>query len=99
MFTASTTQFVILIYLFMIAAVIRLRSLQPNTFRPFRISDKWFSLTTSIALFSCILVLFVSFIPAEKIQSSFFAYELFFTLGLILMSLPPFFFRKKTENA
>jgi amino acid transporter len=98
MFTASTTQFVILIYLFMIAAVVRLRFLQPNTIRPFRIPDKWFSLTTRTAFFSCILVLFVSFIPAEKIQGSLFAYELFFTLGLILMSLPPFFFKKKQEK-
>jgi amino acid transporter len=95
MLTALTTQFSLLLYFFMTLSLIRLRFLQPETQRPFKIPDFWLPLVTITSLLSSIGVIIISFIPVEAIVGiDLLVYELFFILGLVALSIPPFFFSR-----
>ncbi len=98
LFANLTTQYSIMYYILMIIAVRLLRVKQPSIHRPFKISNKIFPLVTIGTIIALIAVLILTFIPPEGIIiNNIYKYEFFFFCGIVLFSLPVFFFKKIKE--
>ncbi|MDP3559317.1 MAG: APC family permease [Legionellaceae bacterium] len=91
--TALAAQLYMLMYMIMFLTGIRLRQLQPDHPRGFRIpgGDWGMYIVSGIGLLGTVLTFIVSFIPPEGILvGSAMRYEGLLSLGLVLMCAPPF---------
>ena len=79
----------------MALALLMLRKIQPQTYRPFRIPDRWVKFVAYLALISCLMVTAISFIPGAGGQGGAIADLFYHTIALVILSLPPFFFKEK----
>jgi len=102
--TALTAQLYMMMYLLMFAAAIRLRYKKHNQRKGFRIpggnAGMWF--VASIGLIGSFVTWLIGFVPPENIQvGGTLHYETLLSIGLIVMSLPPFLlywaYRKKQD--
>lgn len=93
---AMTSQFSLLLYVMMSLAILKLRKLFPDQYRPVKISSFWLKPVAILALSSCALGLVGVFIPVEEISlRELIDYELIFIVGFVVLSLPPIFFKRK----
>ncbi len=93
--TALTTQFSLFVYMMMIISIVILRKKEPAVYRPFKIPDSFLSFLSVSTFLVCTGVFFSTLIPLESmLLGDFLKYEAIFVIGWIVMSLPPFLFRK-----
>ncbi|MGX7680595.1 amino acid permease [Jatrophihabitans sp. DSM 45814] len=95
MLSAVTAQIVIVMYALMFASVIRLRYIQPDTPRPYRIpggkAGVW--LVGGVGLLGCVASFALGFIPPSQLKTgSPVTYVGLLVLAVIVLSLPPFAF-------
>ncbi len=93
MLTAFTTQLVLLMYVFVFAAAIRLRYSEPNADRPYRIPGgkvgMW--IVAGMGLTGCTLGLIIGFIPPTGVKHwATPVYVAVMVGAIVLTSLPPF---------
>ena len=91
--TALAAQLYMMMYLLMLAAVIKLRISQPHHPRAFRIPGglPGLLIVAGIGIIGVLTTIFFSFMPPDNINvGNTQQYELTLGAGLILMSLPPF---------
>ncbi len=85
-----TSQLSLFGYIFMFAAVIKLRKSQPNIHRPFKIPGKTFGLFTisGMGALACIFTILLSFFPPNEIASNnIIAYRVILSSGFVLFLL------------
>jgi amino acid transporter len=95
--SAISVQLYLLMYILMFLAAIKLRYSHPDVFRPYRIPYHkpgiWF--VGSLGAFSSLFAFFMGFIPPGQLQvGSIVFYESFLIIGIIIMSLIPYFIYK-----
>lgn len=81
-----TAQLSLFGYIFMFAAVIKLRKLYPSLKRPFKIpgSNKTLYFVSFIGILACVLTIILSFLPPDEIDSTgYFNYELILLGGFV----------------
>jgi amino acid transporter len=93
MLSAVTAQIIIVMYALMFASVIRLRYIQPDTPRPYRIPGGlpgvW--LVGGIGLVGCVFSFVLGFVPPSQLKTGDTAvYVLLLALAVVVLSLPPF---------
>ena len=94
--TSLTTQICLLIYLFMIGAVVVLRRRYPKHYRPFKIQAHHMKWVIGLSSFSCLTVLMTTFLPSSQFSSmDVRVYEGMICVGLGVVSAPAFFFKLK----
>jgi glutamate:GABA antiporter len=97
--SALTAQLALIVYIFMFAALIKLRVSQPTVPRSFKIPGGLpvVFAVAGIGIITCIGAIILGFFPPENIHvGSLVRYESFLILGMLLLSLPPFFMRRGT---
>ncbi len=106
MLSAVTAQIIIVMYALMFAAVIKLRYIQPNTPRPYRIPGGlpgvW--LAGGIGLIGCVVSFVLGFIPPSQLSTgNTVVYVLLLASAVVVLSLPPFVFallqRRRSASA
>jgi glutamate:GABA antiporter len=95
--TDLTAQLTTLIYIFMFAAAITLRYKQRNIQRPYKVPGgnvgMW--IVASLGILSSLFAFFIGFVPPAQLKTgSTFFYDGFLIIGIIVLSVPPFIFRK-----
>ena len=96
--TVLAAQLILMMYFMIFCAVIRLRYTQPETYRPYTIPGGKVGLwaiagTGSLA---CIFAFFIGFVPPPEIEvGETSLYVLTLVIGIVVFSLPPFFWRTK----
>jgi amino acid transporter len=95
--TALTAQLTVLMYIIIFVAAIRLRYLEPDTPRPYKVpggnAGMW--IVAGLGLLACGFTFFIGFVPPEQVKTgNILFYELFLALGIIVLSLPPFILDK-----
>ncbi|MAZ44493.1 MAG: amino acid permease [Legionellales bacterium] len=94
--TVLAAQLILMMYFLIFVAVIRLRYTQPDTPRPYQIPGGKFGLwlTAGVGAFSCVFSFLIGFIPpAEMSVGNPIVYSLTLLAGIIIFSLPPYFWR------
>lgn len=89
--TDLSTELYIMMYVLLFIAAIAIRYKFPNQIRPFSIPGKTVGLwiTSLLGLFGCSVTLLVGFFPPSTINvGGLFHYDMIFTLGIVLMTLP-----------
>lgn len=104
--TDLTAQLTTLIYLLLFSAAIYLRYTQPNKPRPYKIPGGNFGMwvVAGVGIAASLFALFIGFFPPKQLQThNIVFYESFLVGGIVILSLPPFFFRffrcSKQRNA
>lgn len=95
--TDLTAQLTTLIYLFMFAAAITLRYTRRNIERPYKVPGGNFGmwLVAGIGILASLFAFFIGFVPPAQLKTgNIFFYDGFLIVGIIVLSLPPFIFRK-----
>jgi amino acid transporter len=95
MLSAVTAQIIIVMYALMFAAVIRLRYVEPDAPRPYRIPGGlpgvW--LVGGVGLVGCVASFLLGFVPPSQLKTGDTAvYVLLLALATVVLSLPPFVF-------
>ncbi len=95
MLSAVTAQIIIVMYALMFAAVIRLRYVEPDAPRPYRIPGGlpgvW--LVGGVGLVGCVVSFLLGFVPPSQLKTGDTAvYVLLLALATVVLSLPPFVF-------
>jgi amino acid transporter len=92
MLSAVTAQIVIIMYGLMFAAVIRLRYLQPDTVRPYRIPGGMFGVWAvgGIGLLGCVVSFLLGFIPPSQLKTGNpVVYVALLAAAVIVLTAPP----------
>jgi glutamate:GABA antiporter len=95
MLSAVTAQIVIIMYGLMFAAVVRLRHLQPETPRPYRIPGGLPGVYAvgGIGLVGCVIAFVLGFVPPGQLATgSTVTYVLLLAAAVVVLSAPPFVF-------
>jgi len=90
--TALTSQLALLFYIFMFAAVIRLRYKSPEVERSYRIpGGKWgIWIVAGVGILTSLGVIFLGFLPPSNLHiTSVRTYELILVAGILIFALPP----------
>ncbi len=95
--TALTTQLVVMMYLLVFAAAIRLRYTQPNTKRPYKIPGGkvgiW--IVAGVGLAGCVFGLIIGFVPPTGVKHwATPVYVGAMVAGIVVCSIPPFIIEK-----
>ena len=97
MLTALTTQIVVLMYILVFAAVIRLRYSEPGADRPYRIPGGkvgiW--IVAGMGIAGCVFGLIIGFVPPTGVKHwATPVYIAAMAAGILICSLPPFIIEK-----
>lgn len=97
MLTALTTQLVLMMYVLVYAAAIRLRYIEPGTARPYKIPGGkvgvW--VVAGAGLAGCILGFIIGFVPPTGVKHwSTPIYVGAMVIGIVISSVPPFIVEK-----
>jgi amino acid transporter len=97
MLTALTTQIVVMMYMLVFAAAIRLRYTQPHAYRPYMIpggkTGIW--IVAGMGLAGCAFGLLIGFIPPTGVKHwATPVYIAAMAAGIVICSLPPFIIEK-----
>ena len=97
---ALTSQLALLFYIFMFAAVIKLRYKNPQKTGAYRIPGGkigvW--ITGGLGIFTSVGAILVGFLPPANLKiTHVFTYELILILGIIIFSVPPFLMKKRAK--
>ena len=95
--TDLTAQLTTLMYLFMFAAAITLRYTQRDIERPYKVPGGNFGMwmVAGFGILASLFAFFIGFVPPAQLKTgSTFFYDAFLIIGIIVLSLPPFIFRK-----
>jgi amino acid transporter len=96
MLSAVTAQIVIIMYGLMFAAVIRLRYLQPDTVRPYRIPGGMVGvwLVGGIGLIGCVVSFLLGFIPPSQLKTGNpVGYVALLAAAVLVLTAPPLLIR------
>jgi putative glutamate/gamma-aminobutyrate antiporter len=96
--SAITGQVALLVYVGLFLAAIKLRFSHPHIHRAYKIpGGKWgISIISGIGLLTCIVVLFLGFLPPSQIDvGSTTVYELLLIGGTMLICIPPLFIKRR----
>ncbi len=87
-----TAQLALLVYIFMFAAVIRLRYTQPNRPRPFRLaSNRVVIAVAGMGIVTCCVAIAIGFIPPHQMPvGNIWWYESFLVSGMLIFALIPY---------
>jgi glutamate:GABA antiporter len=96
-----TAQIIIIMYALIFAAVLRLRYTHPDVERPYRIpggtAGVW--LVAVVGLFGSGLSFVLGFVPPDQLKTGNAAvYVLMIAVGLVVLALPPFLFRRRPPD-
>jgi amino acid transporter len=96
-----TAQIIIIMYALIFAAVLRLRYTHPEVERPYRIpggtAGVW--LVAAVGLFGSGLSFVLGFVPPDQLKTGNAAvYVLMIVVGLVVLALPPFLFRRRPPD-
>ncbi len=97
-----TAQIIIIMYALIFAAVLRLRYTHPEVERPYRIpggtAGVW--IVAVVGLFGSALSFVLGFIPPDQLKTGNpVVYVLGIAVGLAILALPPFLFRRRPPDA
>lgn len=99
--TALSAQFTCVVYVLIFAAALKLRLVQPNIVRPFRVKAIWLVATCGIA--ACIFSFAIVYIPHEKLVSIDYALYCFLLIAsfsvLLLPAILLIYFRDRSPAA
>jgi putative glutamate/gamma-aminobutyrate antiporter len=96
-----SAQIIIIMYALIFAAVLRLRYTHPEVERPYRIpggtAGVW--LVAAVGLFGSGLSFVLGFVPPDQLKTGNAAvYVLMIVVGLVVLALPPFLFRRRPPD-
>jgi putative glutamate/gamma-aminobutyrate antiporter len=97
-----TAQIIIIMYALIFAAVLRLRYTHPDVERPYRIPGGTIGvwLVAVVGLVGSGLSFVLGFVPPDQLKTgSPVVYVLMITVGLVVLALPPFLFRRRPPDA
>lgn len=97
-----TAQIIIIMYALIFAAVLRLRYTHPEVERPFRIpggtAGVW--IVAVVGLFGSALSFVLGFVPPDQLKTGNpVVYVIGIAVGLAILALPPFLFRRRPPDA
>lgn len=97
-----TAQIIIIMYALIFAAVLRLRYTHPDVPRPYRIpggtAGVW--IVATVGLFGSALSFVLGFVPPDQLKTGNpVIYVLGIAIGLAILALPPFLFRRRPPDA
>lgn len=92
MLSAMTAQLALLVYVFLFAAIIRLRYTQPDRPRPFRLaSNKVVIAVAGTGIITCLVAISIGFIPPHQVPvGNIWWYESFLIGGMLVFALIPY---------
>ena len=96
MLSAVTSQIIIVMYVLMFGAVIRLRYSQPDRVRPYRIPGGMFGVwvAAGVGLVGCLFSFYLGFIPPSQLKTgNHTVYVLLLVGAVVVLSLPPFLYQ------
>ncbi len=100
--TDLTAQLTTIIYILMFSAAIYLRFSQPNKIRPYKVPGGKIGMliVAGLGLLASLFALFIGFVPPSTLHTgNIVFYEGFLIVGIIVLSVPPFIFRKLKKES